>query len=74
MVLQAALQNCLLFDPFSFQQDGLTASEVYVGRRQVAQAFMVAPVIVVLDEGVDLIPEIARHIVGRLEQSRGSAF
>ena len=63
LVLQASLQDCLSLDPFAFQQDGLTASGVDVGRGQVAQALMVAPVIVVLDEGFDLGPEIARHIV-----------
>jgi len=63
LMLQASLQDCLSLDPFSFQQDGLTASGEDVSRRQVAQAFMVAPVIVVLDEGLDLGPEIARHIV-----------
>ena len=62
-MLQASLQDCLSLDPFAFQQDGLTASGVDVGRGQVAQAFMVAPVIVVLDEGFDLGPEISRHIV-----------
>ena len=30
-VLQAALFECLSFDPFSLQQDGLTAPEVDVG-------------------------------------------
>jgi hypothetical protein len=39
------------FDPFSFQQDGLTASEVDVGRRQIVDALVVAQVIVVGDEG-----------------------
>ena len=51
------------FDPFSFQQDGLAASEVDVGRRQVAQALVVAPVIVVLDEALDLGFEIAGQVV-----------
>ena len=63
MVLQASLQDCLSFDPFAFQQDGLTASGVDVSRGQVAQAFMVAPVIVVLDEGFDLRLEVAREVV-----------
>ena len=40
-VLQAPLFECLSFDPFSFQQDGLTAPEVNVGRCQIAQAFAV---------------------------------
>ena len=44
------------FDPFSFQQDGLTASEVDVGRRQIVDALVVAQVIVVGDEGFDPSP------------------
>jgi hypothetical protein len=28
LVLQAAISDCVSFDPFSFQQDGLGASEV----------------------------------------------
>ena len=31
LVLQAALLNCVPFDPFHFQQDCLTAPEVEVG-------------------------------------------
>ena len=52
-MLQASFLDCVAFDPFSFQQDCLTASEVHVGRRQVAQALVVAAVIVVVDEPVD---------------------
>jgi hypothetical protein len=33
LMLQATFLDCVPFDPFSFQQDGLTASEVDVGRR-----------------------------------------
>jgi hypothetical protein len=32
LVLQASLLDCVPFDPFSFQQDCLTAPEVHVGR------------------------------------------
>ena len=52
-MLQASFLDCVAFDPFSFQQDCLTASEVHVGRRQVAQALVVAAVIVVVGEPVD---------------------
>ena len=51
----------LRFDPFSFQQDGLTASEVDVGRRQIVDALVVAQVIVVGDEGFDPSLELAGH-------------
>jgi hypothetical protein len=45
--------DCFSFDPFSFQQDGLTAAEVDVGRRQIVDALVVAQVIVV---GSDAMP------------------
>ena len=60
LVLQSSEFDCVSFDPFTLEQDGLTAPKVDVGRRQVLQAFMVAPVIVVLDEAIDLRFEIAR--------------
>ena len=40
------------FDPFSFQQDGLTTAEVDIGRRQVVDALQVPEVVVVGDEVV----------------------
>ena len=52
-MLQASFLDRVAFDPFSFQQDCLTASKVHVGRRQIAQALVVAAVIVVVDEPVD---------------------
>ena len=53
----------LPFDPFSLLQDGLAASEVDIGRSKVLQALVVAPVIVMIDEGVDLQPEITGQVV-----------
>jgi hypothetical protein len=38
-VQQAAVGDCLSFDPFSFDQNGLASSEVDVGWRQIADAF-----------------------------------
>src|SRR5437868_5624874 len=38
----------------AFEQDGLAAPEIDMGGREVAQALVVAAVIVVADEGVDL--------------------
>ncbi len=58
-MLQAPMFDCLSFDPFSFQQDGVTASEVDVGGREVFQALVVSLVIVVRDKGLDLDFEIA---------------
>ena len=47
---QASVCDGLSFDPFPFDEDCLTASEVDVGRRQIAEALVVAQVIVVSDE------------------------
>ena len=47
LVQQAAIGDGLSFDPFPFDQDGLAPPEVDVGGRQVGDALMIAPVIVV---------------------------
>ena len=60
---QAAVLDCLSFDPFPLHEDCLAAPEVDVGRRQVADALVIAKVIVVGDEGVGFGFEIARQIV-----------
>ena len=44
----------LPFDPFTLLDDGWRPAEVGVGGRHVAQALMVALVIVMLNEGLDL--------------------
>ncbi len=51
---QAPLVDGLAFDPFSCLRDGLAASEVDVGRGEIAEALVVAPVVVIIDEGADL--------------------
>ena len=58
-MLQSSELDGVAFDPFTLKQDGLAASEVDIGWCQVLQALMVAPVIVVLDEAVDVRFEIA---------------
>jgi hypothetical protein len=62
-VLQAAISDCVSFDPFSFQQDGLGASEVDVSRGEIAQAPVIAAMVVVIDERVDLGLEVAGQII-----------
>ena len=62
-MLQASILNCVAFDPFSFQQDCLAASEVHVGWRQIAQALVVAAVIVVIDEPIDAGFKITGQVV-----------
>ena len=62
-MLQAPVFDGLSFDPFPFQQDGLAAPEVDIGGREVIQALVVAPVVVVLDEGAELGFEITGQII-----------
>ena len=62
-MLQSSLFDGLSFDPFTLKQDGVAASEVDIGRCQVLQAFVVAVVIVVIDEAIDVRFEVARQVV-----------
>ena len=55
-VLQAPMFDGLSFDPFALFDDGCGPAEVGVGRRHVVEALVVAAVVVVLDEGLDLAP------------------
>ena len=66
-MLQAAILDCGSFDPFSLHEDFLAASKVDVGGREIAQALVIAAMIVVLDEGVDLGFQVTGKIIG-LEQ------
>jgi len=47
----------------AFQQDGLAPAKADVGRCQVLQAFVIAAVIVVIDEVRDLGFEIAGQVI-----------
>lgn len=47
----------------TFCQNGLTAPEGDIGRREVLQAVVLAAVIFVIDEGADLPPEIVGQMV-----------
>src|ERR1700730_8173476 len=62
-VQQAAIGDCLSFDPFPFDQNGLSPPEVDVGGRQVGDALVISQVIVVSDESLDLSFEIARQVI-----------
>jgi hypothetical protein len=59
--LQSSEFDSVSFDPFTLEQDGLTAPKVDVGRRQVLQTLMVAAVIVMLDEAIDVRFEERLH-------------
>ena len=58
-VLQAPMFDGLSLDPFALFDDGRCPAEVGVGGRHVVQALVVALVVVVLDEGLDLGLEVA---------------
>lgn len=53
-MVQATLFDGVAFDPFAFEQDGLAAPEVDVGRGEIVEALVVSAMVVVLDEGYDL--------------------
>lgn len=63
MMQEAAVSDCLSFDPLSLHENCLAASEVDVGGRQVADALVVTKVIAVGDEAIDLTPEAAGQVV-----------
>ena len=63
VVKQPTVLDGLAFDPFSLQQDRLTAPEVDVGRGEIVDALVIAPVVVVRDECIDLSFEIAGQII-----------
>ena len=58
-MLQASMLDGLSLDPFTLFDDGWRPPEVGVGGRHVGQALVVALVIVVLDERIDLGLKIA---------------
>ena len=63
VVLQAAICDSLSFDPFAFEEDGLAAPEVDVGRGEIVDALVIALVVVVRDEGLNLAFQVAGQIV-----------
>ena len=62
-MLQSSSFDGVAFDPFPVEQDDVAAAEVDVGRREILQALVIATMIVVLDEAIDVGLEIAGQIV-----------
>jgi hypothetical protein len=58
-VLQAPTLDGLSFDAIPFSEDVGTSAQVDVGRRQIIQALVVAMVVVVSDERLDLRLQVA---------------
>ena len=57
-VLQASMFDGLSLDPFSSMDDGRGSAEVSISGRYVFQALVVAPVVIVLDERLDLLLQV----------------
>jgi hypothetical protein len=62
-VHQAAACDCLAFDPFPFDQNSLASPEVDVGWGQIADALVIASIVVAGDECRDVGFEIARQVI-----------
>lgn len=60
---QAALLDSLPLDAFTVEQDGLAAAGVDIGWGKVAQALVIALMVVVVDEGLDLGIKVAGPVV-----------
>ena len=62
-MLQATVGQGLSLDPFSLCQNGGATPEVDVSRGEIVDALVIAPVVVVRDECIDLSFEIAGQII-----------
>ena len=62
-MLQAAVCDSCTLDAFTLSEDCLSPAEVDIGGGQVVDALVIADLVIVLDEGVDLPFEIAGQIV-----------
>ena len=50
LMLPATVCDCLAFDPFAFEEDGLSAPEVDVSRGKIVEALVIAGMVVVRHE------------------------
>ena len=63
LMVQAAVPDGQFFDFLSPFNDGCVTPEVGISGRDVADALVVALVVIVIDEGVDLVFEITRQVI-----------
>ena len=63
MMVQAAVLDGKFFDQSSPLSDGCVPAELDVGRGHIVQALMLAVIVAVIDEFVDLVFETAGEIV-----------
>ena len=62
-MMQASCFDGLVFDPFTFEEEGLAASKIKLGWGEIGDAFMAAQMIVVADEVSDLLFKVTRQII-----------
>jgi len=60
---QAALLDGPALDALTLQQDGLRPAEIDISRGQIVPALVVAPVVILLDKGLNLGLQRARQLV-----------
>lgn len=58
-MLQAAVCDCHALNAFTLDEDHLGSAEVDISRGEIGEAFVIADMVVVLDEDIDLPFEIA---------------
>ena len=63
LMVQAAVLDGQFFDPISPFDDGGIAAEVGVGGRDVAEALVVAVVVIMVDESADLAFKVSGQII-----------
>jgi hypothetical protein len=66
-VLQATIGEYLAFDPFAFEEDGLSPSEVDVGRSEIGQTLLVSRMVVGRHEGRNPVQRCAVKMPGGLD-------
>jgi len=63
LMVQAAVLDSQFLDPFSPFNDGGVSAEVGIGGGDVAEALVVAVVVIVIDESADLAFKVPRQII-----------
>ena len=62
-MLQPAVYDCGPLDAVSFGEDRLGSSKIDACGRKVVDALVIANVVIMLDEGIDLLLEIAGQVL-----------
>ena len=62
-MLQATVRNSDTLDTQAFCQDCLSSPEVDIGRSEIVETLVIADVVIVRDEGIDLPLEITGQVV-----------